>query len=91
MAFDVPDHFLLTSLALAARNGDFVSLKNLLSKGRRADIKDNRGWNALHEAAFSGACNCVELLLRKGKLSCCKYSSFFAVSKILHILRFNNL
>ena len=40
-----------TSLNYAASNGDVVSLRDLLSKGKCPDAVDHRGWTALHVAA----------------------------------------
>ena len=31
------------------------------------DVKDNRGWMPLHEAAYNGHTDCIDLLLKQGK------------------------
>lgn len=36
--------------------------------GRAVDVKDNRGWRPIHEAAFNGHPGCLEFLLRQGKI-----------------------
>uniref|UniRef100_A0AAY4EZN9 SOCS box domain-containing protein n=1 Tax=Denticeps clupeoides TaxID=299321 RepID=A0AAY4EZN9_9TELE len=55
-----------SALALAARQGDARQVQRLLKLGYSGDVKDNRGWNALHEAAASGHLSCVEALLHHG-------------------------
>ncbi|KAM9462791.1 ankyrin repeat and SOCS box protein 3 [Clarias gariepinus] len=52
-----------SAVALAARRGDCRLLQRLLRKGHSVDVKDNRGWSALHEAAAGGHAQCVRLLL----------------------------
>ncbi|XP_036428328.1 ankyrin repeat and SOCS box protein 3 isoform X1 [Colossoma macropomum] len=52
-----------SAVALAARQGDGRRVQKLLRRGYSVDVKDNRGWNALHEAAASGSAQCVRLLL----------------------------
>ncbi|XP_072523822.1 ankyrin repeat and SOCS box protein 3 isoform X2 [Salminus brasiliensis] len=52
-----------SAMALAARHGDGRRIQKLLRRGYSGDVKDNRGWNALHEAAASGSAQCVRLLL----------------------------
>ncbi|XP_062374708.1 ankyrin repeat and SOCS box protein 3 [Sardina pilchardus] len=51
-----------SAVALAARAGDARRVQRLLKRGYSADVKDNRGWNALHEAAASGSTECLRLL-----------------------------
>ncbi|XP_052776524.1 serine/threonine-protein phosphatase 6 regulatory ankyrin repeat subunit B-like [Mya arenaria] len=53
------------SVALAARAGDERSLRKLLRNGRPADVKDNRGWIAVHEAAYFGHDKCLNQLLQR--------------------------
>lgn len=52
-----------SAVALAVRKGECRLLRRLLRKGHSVDVKDNRGWNALHEAAAAGHAQCVRLLL----------------------------
>ncbi|KAI5623419.1 ankyrin repeat and SOCS box protein 3 [Silurus asotus] len=52
-----------SAVALAVRTGNCRLLQRLLRKGHCVDVKDNRGWNALHEAAAEGHVQCVRLLL----------------------------
>ncbi|KAG9267996.1 ankyrin repeat and SOCS box protein 3 [Astyanax mexicanus] len=52
-----------STIAVAARHGDCRQIQRLLRRGYSVDVKDNRGWNALHEAAAAGSSQCVRLLL----------------------------
>ncbi|XP_026858412.2 ankyrin repeat and SOCS box protein 3 isoform X1 [Electrophorus electricus] len=52
-----------STVALAARRGDSRRVSKLIKKGYSVDVKDNRGWTALHEAAASGSSECVRFLL----------------------------
>ncbi|XP_061162485.1 ankyrin repeat and SOCS box protein 3-like [Saccostrea echinata] len=54
-----------SSVGLAARLGDLVSLQNLIWQGKPYDVRDNRGWTAIHEAAYAGNSGCLEFLLRQ--------------------------
>lgn len=54
-----------SSVGLAARIGDLVSLQNLIWQGKHYDVRDNRGWTAVHEAAYAGNTGCLEFLLRQ--------------------------
>lgn len=56
-----------SAVGLAARAGDARRVQRLLKRGYSADVKDNRGWNALHEAAASGSTDCVRLLTTPSK------------------------
>lgn len=51
-----------STVGLAARAGDARRVQRLLRKGYSLDVRDNRGWNALHEAAASGSTECVRIL-----------------------------
>ncbi|XP_063073009.1 ankyrin repeat and SOCS box protein 3 isoform X2 [Engraulis encrasicolus] len=63
-----------SAIALAARAGDARRVQRLLRRGCSADVKDNRGWNALHEAAASGSTECVRLLAAsKEAMESCNY------------------
>lgn len=35
--------------------------------GKHYDVRDNRGWTAVHEAAYAGNTGCLEFLLRQGQ------------------------
>lgn len=52
-----------SAVALAVRRGEGRLVQKLLRKGHSVDVKDNRGWNALHEAAAGGHAQCVRFLL----------------------------
>lgn len=53
----------VSSVAAAARTGSLKQVKRLIKRGFSADCRDNRGWNALHEAAAAGSQECVRELL----------------------------
>lgn len=61
-----------SAVGLAARAGDARRVQRLLKRGYSADVKDNRGWNALHEAAASGSTDCVRLLTTPSKFVSCR-------------------
>ncbi|XP_030631346.1 ankyrin repeat and SOCS box protein 3 [Chanos chanos] len=52
-----------SAVGLAAREGKIRQVQRLIQKGYSVDVKDNRGWNPLHEAANAGSAECVRLLL----------------------------
>ncbi|KAL4612986.1 ankyrin repeat and SOCS box protein 3-like [Arapaima gigas] len=56
-----------SAVALAARQADDVLVRKLTGEGYSVDVRDNRGWNPLHEAAFCGAHKCIRLLLRAAR------------------------
>lgn len=53
-----------STVGVAARTGDLCNLQFLIWHGRAVDVKDNRGWRPIHEAAFNGHPGCLEFLLR---------------------------
>uniref|UniRef100_A0A3B3Z8W4 SOCS box domain-containing protein n=1 Tax=Periophthalmus magnuspinnatus TaxID=409849 RepID=A0A3B3Z8W4_9GOBI len=60
------------SVSAAARSGSLVRVRDLVRSGFSLDVKDNRGWNCLHEGA-EGHELCVSELLCHGadpNLSC---------------------
>ncbi|XP_046870557.1 ankyrin repeat and SOCS box protein 3 [Hypomesus transpacificus] len=53
----------VSSVAAAARAGCRRRLRTLIHRGCSIDSRDNRGWNALHEAASAGSADCVRELI----------------------------
>ncbi|XP_068162219.1 ankyrin repeat and SOCS box protein 3 isoform X2 [Antennarius striatus] len=53
----------VSSVAAAARSGCRKLVSKLIKRGFSVDCRDNRGWNALHEAAAAGSKECVQELL----------------------------
>lgn len=53
----------VSSVAAAARTGSWKQVRRLIKRGFSADCRDNRGWNALHEAAAAGSQECVKEML----------------------------
>ncbi|XP_068455397.1 ankyrin repeat and SOCS box protein 3 [Clinocottus analis] len=49
----------VSSVAAAARSGCRKRVRRLIRRGFSVDGRDNRGWNALHEAAAAGSEGCV--------------------------------
>lgn len=58
-----------SSVALAARSGNLDELKRLVELGRNVQAQDNRGWRALHEAAFWNHADCLQFLVQLGSIS----------------------
>ncbi|XP_054842458.1 ankyrin repeat and SOCS box protein 3 [Eublepharis macularius] len=52
-----------SAVGLAAREGNVKCLKKLIKQGYSVDVPDNRGWMAIHEAAFYNKSDCLKLLL----------------------------
>ncbi|KAM8837805.1 ankyrin repeat and SOCS box protein 3 isoform 2-T2 [Spinachia spinachia] len=52
-----------SSVAAAARRGCRRRMRRLMKRGFSVDCRDNRGWNALHEAASAGSSACVRELV----------------------------
>ncbi|XP_032357737.1 ankyrin repeat and SOCS box protein 3 isoform X6 [Etheostoma spectabile] len=53
----------VSSVAAAARSGCRKRVRRLIKRGFSVDCRDNRGWNALHEAAAAGSTECVQDIL----------------------------
>lgn len=53
----------VSSVAVAARSGCRRRLRRLMKRGFSVDRRDNRGWNALHQAAAAGSAECVQEIL----------------------------
>lgn len=98
MQFNEPNPLAASRLGIAAHIGDENSLLMLLKKGSRIDVGDNRGWNAIHEAAAANHIGCLKLLLKKGRkyvnqktmegetaltLACCREASVDLVRVLL--------
>ncbi|XP_063749574.1 ankyrin repeat and SOCS box protein 3 [Eleginops maclovinus] len=56
----------VSSVAAAARLGCRKRVRRLIKRGFSVDCRDNRGWNALHEAAAAGSKECVQDILSAG-------------------------
>ncbi len=61
--FDVVRVNACSSVGLACRLGSTEWLKQLLAAGAPTDVRDNRGWTAVHEAAYSNHVDCLRLVL----------------------------
>ncbi|KAJ8396068.1 hypothetical protein AAFF_G00026000 [Aldrovandia affinis] len=59
-----------SAVGLAAREGKHRLVRKLIQKGYSTDVRDNRGWNPLHEAAFHGSYECARVLIRAARSSC---------------------
>lgn len=53
----------ISSVAAAARSGCRKRVRRLIKRGFSVDCRDNRGWNALHEAAATRSKGCVQEIL----------------------------
>ncbi|KAG7215489.1 hypothetical protein INR49_003265 [Caranx melampygus] len=53
----------VSSVAAAARSGCRKRVRRLIKRGCSVDCRDNRGWNALHEASATGSAGCVQEIL----------------------------
>lgn len=58
-----------STIGRAAREGDVCQLQRLLREGRPTDVRDNRGWEPLHEAAWANNTGCLQVLLQKGNVN----------------------
>ncbi|XP_077190522.1 ankyrin repeat and SOCS box protein 3 isoform X2 [Paroedura picta] len=56
-----------SAVGLAAREGNVKHLKKLIKQGYSVDVPDNRGWMAIHEAAFYNKSDCLKLLLHAAR------------------------
>ncbi|XP_056626543.1 ankyrin repeat and SOCS box protein 3 [Triplophysa dalaica] len=52
-----------SAVALAAREENGRQVQRLIQRGFAVDVRDNRGWNPLHEAGAAGSADCVRRLL----------------------------
>nr|XP_033794439.1 ankyrin repeat and SOCS box protein 3 [Geotrypetes seraphini] len=80
---DFTEDFLDTcsAVGLAARKGDAKHLQKLIKQGRSIDVRDNRGWMPIHEAAFHDSSKCLRLLIQASKASLTGDSSAYITSK----------
>lgn len=69
-----------SAVGLAAREGNIKLLKKLIKKGYSIDVPDNRGWMAIHEAAFQNKNECLKLLIQAGKEKCISSSDIYMLS-----------
>ena len=58
-----------STVGLAAREGNVKVLRKLLKNGRSVDVADNRGWMPIHEAAYHNSLECLQMLIRAGKVN----------------------
>ncbi|XP_061481680.1 ankyrin repeat and SOCS box protein 3 [Rhineura floridana] len=52
-----------SAVGRAAREGNAKRLRKLIKQGYSVDVPDNRGWMAIHEAAFHNTSECLKLLI----------------------------
>ncbi|XP_056423996.1 ankyrin repeat and SOCS box protein 3 isoform X2 [Hyla sarda] len=69
----------------AARRGDIKSLRRLIKNGSSVDVADNRGWMPIHEAAFSDAAQCLQLLIHSAPSRDYVKSKTFEGQSALHL------
>ncbi|KAM3930010.1 ankyrin repeat and SOCS box protein 3 isoform 2-T2 [Leptodactylus fuscus] len=74
-----------STVGLAARKGDIKSLRKLIKKGSSVDVPDNRGWMPIHEAAFSDAAQCLQLLIKSAPTTDYIKSKTFEGESALHL------
>jgi hypothetical protein len=81
MEFNEANPYAASRLALAARVGNEnlvtkLLKKGSLKKGSPVELKDNRGWNAIHEAVGANQIGCLKLLLENGNRNVFAFFSF---------------
>ncbi len=64
--FDGIDPLRLSSATQAVINNHPEVLQDLIGRGQSVTNVDNRGWSALHHAAFLGRTKCLRILLKHG-------------------------
>ncbi|XP_056153429.1 ankyrin repeat and SOCS box protein 3-like isoform X2 [Lampris incognitus] len=69
-------------VAAAARSGCRAQVQKLIRRGFSVKSRDNRGWNALHEAAAAGSKDCVREILSAA--AGCSRSSRAYVNSLTH-------
>ncbi|KAM4524850.1 ankyrin repeat and SOCS box protein 3 isoform 2-T2 [Odontesthes bonariensis] len=73
----------VSGVAAAARSGCRRQLRSLIRRGCSVDRRDNRGWNALHEAAAAGSRECVLEILSAVGAGCSRGSRAY-VNSLTH-------
>ncbi|XP_044284541.1 ankyrin repeat and SOCS box protein 3 [Varanus komodoensis] len=74
-----------SAVGLAAREGNAKHLKKLMKRRYSIDVPDNRGWMAIHEAAFHNASECLKLLIRAAPSADYVRSKTFEGTRPLHL------
>ncbi|KAG8123076.1 hypothetical protein E2320_018498 [Naja naja] len=74
-----------SAVGLAAREGNIKLLKKLVRKGYSVDVSDNRGWMAIHEAAFQNRNECLKLLIQAAPSDNYVRSKTFEGTSPLHL------
>uniref|UniRef100_A0A2D4Q4P1 SOCS box domain-containing protein n=2 Tax=Micrurus surinamensis TaxID=129470 RepID=A0A2D4Q4P1_MICSU len=74
-----------SAVGLAAREGNIKLLKKLIRKGYSIDVSDNRGWMAIHEAAFQNTKKCLKFLIQAAPSANYIRSKTFEGSSPLHL------
>ncbi|RZF48387.1 hypothetical protein LSTR_LSTR007554 [Laodelphax striatellus] len=66
MDFTEENPLSVSSVGAAVRNNDVEAVRRSIERGRSIDLKDNRGWAAIHCAASKNYTDCLNVLLEAG-------------------------